>query len=47
MSKHWTLDDIEWDKFDPSKVDPQLLATIKTAAMVEANAAFRRAPEQA
>jgi rubrerythrin len=38
MSKHWTLDDIEWDNFDPSKVDPKLLATIKTAAMVEANA---------
>ncbi|TDI57755.1 MAG: ferritin-like domain-containing protein [Alphaproteobacteria bacterium] len=38
MSKHWTLDDIAWDSFDPSKVDPDLLATIKTAAMVEANA---------
>ncbi len=38
MSKHWTLDDIVWDSFDPSRVDPDLLATIKTAAMVEANA---------
>ena len=39
MSKHWTLDDIDWDKFDPALVDPDLLATIKTAAMVEGNAA--------
>ena len=39
MSKHWTLDDIDWDKFDPALVDPNLLATIKTAAMVEGNAA--------
>ena len=37
MSKHWTLDDIDWDGFQPSQVDPQLLATIKTAAMVEGN----------
>ena len=39
MSKHWTLDDIDWGSFDASQVDPQMLATIKTAAMVEANAA--------
>ncbi|MEQ9520511.1 MAG: ferritin-like domain-containing protein, partial [Parvibaculum sp.] len=38
MSDHWTLDDIEWEKFDASKVDPDLLAAIKAAAMVEANA---------
>ena len=35
----WTLDDIPWDRFDPSRVDPDLLAVIKTAALVEANAA--------
>lgn len=35
----WTLDDISWDRFDPSRVDPDLLAVIKTAALVEANAA--------
>ncbi|MCH8684579.1 ferritin-like domain-containing protein [Pedomonas mirosovicensis] len=35
----WTLNDIPWDRFDPSKVEPDLLAVIKTAALVEANAA--------
>jgi rubrerythrin len=35
--KHWTLDDISWDKFDRSKVDPQILRVIKAAAMVEHN----------
>jgi rubrerythrin len=39
MSKHWTLDDIDWQAFEPAKVDSALLATIKTAAMVEGNAA--------
>lgn len=38
MTQHWTLDDIAWDAFDPSKVDPDLLATVKAAALVEANA---------
>lgn len=38
MTQHWTLDDIDWDAFDPSKVDPDLLRTIKTASLVEANA---------
>lgn len=37
MSKHWSLDDIDWDRFDPSKVDPELLAVVKTASLVEAN----------
>lgn len=35
----WTLDDIPWSEFDSSKVDPDLLAVVKTAALVEANAA--------
>ncbi len=35
--KHWTLDDISWDRFDPSKVEPELLAVIKAAALVEHN----------
>lgn len=35
----WTLDDIRWSEFDPSKVDPDLLRVIKTAALVEANSA--------
>lgn len=35
----WTLDDIPWDRFDPAKVTPDLLAVAKTAALVEANSA--------
>lgn len=37
--KHWTLDDIPWDRFDASRVDPEILKVIKAAAMVERNAA--------
>ena len=35
--KHWTLDDIPWERFDRSKVDPEILCVIKAAAMVEHN----------
>jgi len=38
MSQHWTLDDIEWSAFDASRVDADLLRTVKAAALVEANA---------
>jgi rubrerythrin len=35
----WNMDtDIPWDRFDPSKVDPELLKIIKAASMVEFNA---------
>jgi hypothetical protein len=34
----WTMDDVHWSLFDPSKVDPELLATVKAAALVEYNA---------
>jgi rubrerythrin len=34
----WTLDDIDWSKFDPSKVEAPLLATMKGASLVEYNA---------
>jgi hypothetical protein len=34
----WTLDDVQWSKFDASKVDPRLLAAAKGAALVEYNA---------
>jgi hypothetical protein len=37
--KHWTLDDVPWDSFDPSKVEPDQLALAKAAAMVEYNSA--------
>lgn len=39
MSGRWTLDDIAWDDFDAAKVTPELLAVVKTAALVEANSA--------
>lgn len=39
MGRHWTLDDIPWNRFDRSKVEPELLAAVKAAAMVEGNAA--------
>jgi hypothetical protein len=34
----WTLEDIQWSKFDPSKVTPHMLAVVKAAALVELNA---------
>ena len=50
----WSLDDIEWSRFDASKVEPSLLAAVKAASLVEYNAAdyvsylkrvYRGAPE--
>lgn len=38
MGGHWTLDDIPWDRFDPAKVEPQLLQAVKAASLVEHNA---------
>jgi rubrerythrin len=35
----WTLDDVQWSRFDPSKVEPNLLAAMKAASLVEYNAA--------
>jgi len=35
----WTLTDIPWSHLDRSKVSPELLALVKTAAMVERNGA--------
>lgn len=35
----WTLDEIPWRAFDAGAVDCDLLAVVKTAALVEANAA--------
>ncbi|KAA5605155.1 ferritin-like domain-containing protein [Roseospira marina] len=34
---HWTLDDIPWDSFDPSRIDPELVPVIKAAALTEHN----------
>ena len=29
---NWTLETISWDRFDASKVDPEILRNIKAAA---------------
>ena len=34
----WTLDEVHWDWFDPTRVEPGLLAAVKAAALVEFNA---------
>ena len=39
MAAHWTWDDIAWDSFDPTRVDPDVLRAVKAASMVEANSA--------
>ena len=36
--KHWHIDQVAWDQFDPSKVDPAIVPLVKAAAMVERNA---------
>ncbi len=35
--KHWSLDDIPWDRFDPGKLDADLIKVVKAASMVEYN----------
>ncbi len=35
--KHWTIEQIHWDKFDSSLVDPNIIPLIKTASVVERN----------
>ncbi len=34
-SEGWSLDDVQWSRFDASKVDPSLLAAVKAASLVE------------
>jgi hypothetical protein len=34
----WTLDDIPWDRFDPGKVETNVLEAVKAASLVEYNA---------
>lgn len=36
---HWTLDDIPWTRFDPARLDPDLVAVVKAASLVEHNSA--------
>jgi rubrerythrin len=35
--KTWSLDDISWDRFDPGKLDADLIKLVKAASMVEYN----------
>jgi hypothetical protein len=35
--KHWRIEQVAWDRFDPSKVDPEIVPLVKAAAMVERN----------
>ena len=35
--KHWRIEDVAWDRFDPKAVAPALVPLIKAAAMVERN----------
>jgi hypothetical protein len=35
--KHWTLDQVAWDRFDPARIDPALIPLVKAAALVEHN----------
>lgn len=39
MTNRWSIDSIGWTRFDPLLVNRDLLAVVKTAALVEANAA--------
>jgi hypothetical protein len=35
--KHWRIEQMAWDHFDPSRVDPAVVPLVKAAAMVERN----------
>jgi hypothetical protein len=35
--KHWKIEDIAWDRFDPSQIDPSIIPLVKAAALVERN----------
>jgi len=35
--KHWTLDQVAWDRFDPTLAEPALVPLVKAAALVEHN----------
>lgn len=37
--KHWTLDDIPWNRFERGGFDTDLVAVVKTASLVERNSA--------
>jgi len=35
--KHWRIEQVAWDRFDPSRVVPDVIPLVKAAAMVERN----------
>ena len=35
----WTLEEIHWDRFDPGKLDPEIVRIVKAASLVEYNGA--------
>lgn len=35
--KHWRIEDVAWNLFDPALVDPAVIPLVKAAAMVERN----------
>jgi len=35
--KHWHIDEVAWDRFDPAKADPELIPLVKADAMEERN----------
>jgi hypothetical protein len=35
--KHWRIEQIGWDQFDPARLDPEIVPLVKAAAMVERN----------
>src|ERR1700744_1343282 len=56
FTQGWTLDDVQWSRFDASKIEPWMITAIKGAALVEFNApdyvsylkrVFHDAPTQA
>ncbi len=35
--KHWRIEQVAWDRFDPAKLNPEVVPLVKAAAMVERN----------
>lgn len=35
--RHWTLDDVAWQQFDRSQLDPDIVRIVKAASLVESN----------
>ena len=31
--KHWRIDNVAWDRFEPAKVDPSIVPLVKAAAV--------------